>query len=54
MTEYGISELEDRTAESTETLSNHISDKGLLSRIKKEISKFNSKEIIQLENWQKT
>ena len=32
---------------------NHISNKGLVSRLYKEHSKFNSKQTIQLENVQK-
>ena len=33
---------------------NHISDKGLMSRLYEELSKLNIRNIIQLENGQKT
>ena len=33
---------------------NHISDKGLMSRLYEELSKLNVRNIIQLENGQKT
>lgn len=48
MTEDRISELEDRLIEFTQIFLNHISDKGIISKIKKELSKFNSKETINL------
>lgn len=41
MTEGKITTLEDRSIEFTQIFLNPVSDKGLISRINKELSKFN-------------
>lgn len=48
MTDGTICELKDRSIELTQIFSNHISEKGLVSKTttKKELSKFNGKETI--------
>ena len=52
LTEGTFSELGDRSVEVTQIFSSHISDKGLVSQTKEELSKFNSKETINaIRKW---